>query len=798
MTVQLPIDAHKAEIIAAIKANQVVIVEGETGSGKTTHIPLYLFECEEIMERGMVGVTEPRRVAATSVAKYVSELLGCRLGEEVAYQIRFDTTVSDETKIKFMTDGILLREVQLDKQLSQYSAIVVDEAHERSLNIDLTLGFLKEIIKTRPDLKIIITSATIDTAKFSSFFDGAPVISIPGRCYPVEIIYRPATEENFRFGTEYAKEAAQVVREMHEGWEAGDILVFMSGMDDITACAKELEEMGVSDLMVLIAHGEMTTEDQSKIFQNFKLDGTPLAHDENPADFELMRKVVIGTNIIESSITVDGAKYCVDAGYIKQTGFDPSAGLASLKREKHSRAGCDQRTGRVGRTQPGICVRLYSEHDYLSRPSYTIPEILRTELAGLVLHMKSVGIHNIENFEFVDNPGREAIHAAHQTLIKLGAILPNNGLTETGRLMAKLPVEPRSGRMIIEAAKLGCVDQVLTVVAFRSLHSVFARPREKQREADLAKARYKNSTSDYLTWLRVFGDYMANGQDWGWAHARFLKGKVLSEVIEIRKQLIRILAGAGIELTSSDNHEEIAKCVTAGLVENVCKKIGFRGHEYVSNERYLFVFPGSALMMTDPAWFVCNEIRDNGSRTFGIDCQVIKPEWLFEVAPQLCQSEIVGETIELRGDGTFVADCTVTFEGQQEAFCLQQVRFGPEDPRYGELTVLYAAEKIWRQFVAENPEIEAHPRGLANFDLGEPRVVKNGAGADIIAYPYIRIEGVLEGKRYFTGYTRDRLKAVADTSHALTMWKIGNSRHSTNGYRNYSPPPRNYGYGGRF
>lgn len=784
MLAHLPIEAHKAKIIEAVTANQVVIIEGETGSGKTTQIPLYLFECEEITSRGMIGITEPRRVAATSVAKYVAEQLGCELGEEVAYQIRFDSRITDKTMVKFMTDGILLREIQLDNSLSRYSAIIVDEAHERSENIDLTLGLLKEILKVRPDLKVIVTSATIDTSKFSEFFDGAPVISIPGRCYPVEVIYHPVPWGTRRDGMQYAEEAADVVRMIHENYGEGDILVFMSGMDDITVTVNELEAMNLADLNVLIAHGDMAFEDQQKIFE----------------DTPGVRKVVIGTNIIETGITVDGVKYCVDSGYIKQTDFDPERGLASLTRVQHSKAGCDQRKGRAGRTQPGICWRLYDQRNYDDRNEYTKPEILRTELSDLVLSMKSIGIHDVENFDFVDNPGREAIHAAYVTLVKLGALLENNGLTETGRLMAKLPVEPRSARMIVEAEKRGCVDEVLTVVAFRSLRSPFARPKGKEREADMAKMRFRVETSDYLTWLKVMDQYKANGEDWGWAKSNFLKSRVLSEVVDIRKQLMRILKGAGIEITSNPDSVEIAKCVAAGLVENICQKRGGWGYEYSSGERSLYVFPGSALMGTEPEWFVCNQLRSNNQRkTYGIDCQVIKPEWLIEVAPQLCTIELIDESLAKEElSGTFYAKGKVTFEGHGE-ICDQEMTFAPAHPRYEEINLRYQGEVAWRGFLENRPERQFFPHDESDFVPGNPEIVfchpGNGNGEVVImAYEYVRTEGILDGKRYYRGYSRDERKAMSDTSHARSMWSIGRYRNYGSGYGNGSFGYRSAGY----
>lgn len=398
---QLPIKEAKNRIIDAIIDNPVVIVVGETGSGKTTQLPQFLHEIG-LAQNGMIGITQPRRIAATSVARFVASQMGTQLGNKVGYQVRFDKAADITTDIKFMTDGILLREFQEDADLSKYSVILVDEAHERSQNIDFLLGLLKDLLTRRPDLRIVISSATINAKEFSQYFNNAPVINVSGRTYPVEIVYE---ESELQTGSLVDRVVDKVI-DIHLFEQEGDILVFMTGADDINQVIKKLDEKKLSGLVVLPAYAALDQEDQNEIFVQYP--GT--------------RKVVVATNIAETSITIDGICYVVDSGYIKQMNFDPLSGIHSLDMVEHSKAGCEQRAGRAGRTREGTCYRMFSKESFNERLDFTEPEIKRTSLASIVLAMEDIGINNIIDFDFVDPPDKVAFTSAYNELKALGAI----------------------------------------------------------------------------------------------------------------------------------------------------------------------------------------------------------------------------------------------------------------------------------------------------------------------------------------------------------------------------------------
>jgi ATP-dependent helicase HrpA len=495
---ELPILAKELDITATYAANQVMILVGETGSGKTTKMPVFVHKHNVATGRGgKIGVTQPRRVAATSTATYVAQQLGTVIGGLVGYQIRFEEETADHTRIKFMTDGILLQEIQRDPELREYSTIIVDEAHERSENIDFLLGLLKNLLKRRPDLKLVVTSATIDQQKFSRYFNNAPVVNVSGRMYPVDIIWSETDHSEWMM----VETVAQQVLDIHKTKPLGDILVFMTGGDDINKVIAKLENEELRNLVVLPIYGDLSLEEQRRIFQRY------------PGK----RKVVVATNIAETSITVEGIVYVVDSGLIKQANFHPDTGIQSLDIVEHSRAGCEQRAGRAGRVQSGVCYRMYTKENFQSRPAFTTPEILRVSLANVVLKMENIGIADVEGFDFIDAPNSEAFHEAYETLIALGAIRRGvAGLTEIGRGMARLPLDPRTSRMVLEAEKHGCVKNVATVAAFLSVRNIFVRPKQSEYEADRAHQQFKDSKSDALTFLNVWAQYEHSGYNNQW------------------------------------------------------------------------------------------------------------------------------------------------------------------------------------------------------------------------------------------------------------------------------------------
>lgn len=615
----LPIAKHRDAILKSVADNQVTIIVGETGSGKTTAVPQYLYEAG-FGKSGMIGVTEPRRIAAISVAKFVASNLNVTVGKTVAHKIRFDDTTDADTVVKFMTDGILLREFHDDPLLSRYAVIMVDEAHERSANIDFLLGLLKQVLAKRPELRLVVASATIDADKFSNYFGGAPVLTIDGRLHNVEIVWGQT------YTASTCEGVVPTIQKILETNRDGDILVFLTGVDDIRAIEEKMGYLrGSHDLVVLPAHGGLAPEDQAKVFYSY------------PG----RRKVVLATNIAETSITIDGVVFVIDTGFIKQTHFVPSIGIQSLDVCEHSRAGCEQRAGRAGRTRPGVCYRLYTKEDYDSRPAFTEPEIKRMSLAGVVLAMEALEIPNIKDFDFIDPPDAQAFKEAYETLEALGAIEKDKpGLTKVGAEMAALPLEPRVSRMVIEAKKYGCVEDIVVIAAFMSLggRNVFVRPNNGKAEGDaaLVHARFKSRTSDMLTFINVWRAYVDNGCSNGWCRGNFLVGKALQEVRNIVDQLLDHLERAVVNIAWTEDNDAILRCVAAGLSHNLLRH-GSR-YEYQGVERDelwgVYIHPGSSVFgLTNPQWMVAAEIVDTSKR-YARMCSVVKTEWLPEIAPQ--------------------------------------------------------------------------------------------------------------------------------------------------------------------
>jgi RNA helicase HrpA len=614
MQKDLPIGIKEKEIIAALECNQVVVVVGETGSGKTTGIPEMVYRAG-FARNGKIGVTEPRKIAAISVARFVDSQI--RRSGVVGYQVRFDKEVGQNTRIKFMTDGILLREFQRDPDLRQYAVIMIDEAHERSVNIDFTLGLLKDLLKRRTDLKVIVASATIDQEKFSQYFGGAPIINVSCRMYPVEIRWSSANI----FGRDMIGAIVRKVEEIHRSNNPGDILVFMSGEEDIRQAAKEIGERSLSNLVTIPLYGALSYEEQERAL----------------GQFPGVRKVVIATNIAETSLTIDGIVHVVDSGLIKQSNFHPERGIRSLDVVPHSQAGCNQRAGRAGRTQAGICHRMYTEQDFDARLKFTEPEIRRSSLASVVLSMEDIGIDDIESFDFIDAPDRQAFHEAYETLIALGAISKGKkGLTEIGRAMAELPLEPSIARMLLEADVHKCVGPVCAIAAFLSVRNILVRPEDKKRDADTAHSRFRDPRSDLLGYLKVWDAYEASGYSSRWARDNFLNAKGLREVEQVGNQLANILEDHGIEISVEGSEEQVLKAVASGLIHNLCRFSSRHTYGMATRESYhgVFIHPSSALFSAAPQWLVAAEIAET-SKVFARGCSTVKTAWLPEIAPHV-------------------------------------------------------------------------------------------------------------------------------------------------------------------
>ena len=482
----LPVVARREEIARAIAENQVVVLTGETGSGKTTQLPKICLELGRGIA-GMIGHTQPRRIAARSVAARIAQELQSDLGRAVGYKVRFTDRVSPDSYVKLMTDGILLAETQQDRFLNQYDTIIIDEAHERSLNIDFLLGYLKQLLPRRPDLKLIITSATIDPQRFSRHFGDAPMIEVSGRTYPVEVRYRSLEAANEDEGDRQMLQG--ILDAIDELWRdgPGDVLVFLSGEREIRDTAEAIRKHHPPGIEVLPLYARLGADEQQKIFHPH----------QRP-------RIVLATNVAETSLTVPGIKYVVDPGYARVSRYSARTKVQRLPIEKISKASADQRKGRCGRVSDGVCIRLYSQEDYGSRAAFTEPEILRTNLASVILQMKAFGLGNVEDFPFLDPPDYRMVRDGHQTLHELAAIDEDNQITETGRLLARLPIDPRIARMVLASRHEGVMDEVLIIAAALSDQDPRERPLDQQEAADAAHEKFRDPGSDFLSYLKLW------------------------------------------------------------------------------------------------------------------------------------------------------------------------------------------------------------------------------------------------------------------------------------------------------
>ncbi|TNN05335.1 ATP-dependent RNA helicase DHX8 [Schistosoma japonicum] len=614
----LPIFRLKDELMKAVNDNKVLIVIGETGSGKTTQITQYLAEAGYV-NTGRIGCTQPRRVAAMSVAKRVSEEFGCRLGQEVGYTIRFEDCTAPETKIKYMTDGMLLRECLIDPDLRQYSVIMLDEAHERTIHTDVLFGLLKKAIQKRDDMKLIVTSATLDSVKFSQYFFEAPIFTIPGRTYPVEILYSLEPEND------YLDAALNTVMQIHLTEPPGDILVFLTGQEEIdSGCELLYERMKalgseVPELIILPVYAALPSEMQSRIF-----DPAP------PGS----RKVVIATNIAETSLTIDGIYYVIDPGFVKQKVYSSKSGMDQLIVTPISQAQAKQRAGRAGRTGPGKCYRLYTERAYRDEMLATnVPEIQRTNLASTVLQLKAMGINDLLSFDFMDPPPLQTLVAAMETLHGLSALDDEGLLTRLGRRMAEFPLEPMLSKMLIMSVHLQCSEEVLTVVSMLSVQNVFYRPKEKTELADQRKAKFHQPEGDHLTLLAVYNAWKNNKFSAPWCYDNFLQARTLKRAQDVRKQLLGIMDRHKLDVVSCGKKTALAqKAILSGFFRNAAKKDPQEGYRTLVDQQVVYIHPSSALFNRQPDWVVYHELVMT-TKEYMREVTTIDPRWLVEFAP---------------------------------------------------------------------------------------------------------------------------------------------------------------------
>ncbi|MFF4554985.1 ATP-dependent RNA helicase HrpA [Streptomyces sp. NPDC001422] len=710
---QLPVSQKKDVIADAIRDHQVVIVAGETGSGKTTQIPKICMELGRGV-RGMIGHTQPRRIAARTVAERVADELDTPLGEAVGWKVRFTDQVNpDATFVKLMTDGILLAEIQTDRELRAYDTIIIDEAHERSLNIDFLLGYLAQLLPKRPDLKVVITSATIDPERFSRHFGDAPIVEVSGRTYPVEVRYRPLLEED---SEDTDRDQITAICDAVEELQAegkGDILVFLSGEREIRDTADALDKRNYRFTEVLPLYARLSHAEQHRVFQQ-----------------HTGRRIVLATNVAETSLTVPGIKYVIDPGTARISRYSHRTKVQRLPIEPVSQASANQRKGRCGRTSDGICVRLYSEDDFLSRPEFTDAEILRTNLASVILQMTAAGLGDIEKFPFIDPPDHRNIRDGVQLLQELNALDPaekdaRKRLTPTGRKLAQLPVDPRLARMVLEADKNGCAREVMVIAAALSIQDPRERPSEKQAQADQQHARFKDETSDFLAFLNLWRYLREQQKERGSsAFRRMCKQEYLNflrirEWQDIYSQLRTVAKQMGIHLNEEDAPEQsVHVSLLAGLLSHVgmkdVKETGGESgrasgkNEYLGARNAKFaIFPGSALFKKPPRFVMSAELVETSRLWARVNAR-IEPEWIEPLAGHLLK-RTYSEPHWEKDQAAVMAYEKVTLYGVP-IVAQRKVNYGRIDPEVSrELFIRNAlVEGDWRthhKFFADNRKL---------------------------------------------------------------------------------------------
>ncbi|XP_030621823.1 pre-mRNA-splicing factor ATP-dependent RNA helicase PRP16 [Chanos chanos] len=626
----LPIFAVRQQLLNIIRDNNIVIVVGETGSGKTTQLTQYLHE-DGYTSYGMVGCTQPRRVAAMSVAKRVSEEMGSNLGEEVGYAIRFEDCTSEKTMIKYMTDGILLRESLRESDLDHYSAVIMDEAHERSLNTDVLFGLLREVVSRRSDLKLIVTSATMDSDKFAAFFGNVPIFHIPGRTFPVDILFSKTPQED------YVEAAVKQALQIHLSGMVGDILIFMPGQEDIEVTSDQIVERledleNAPALAVLPIYSQLPSDLQAKIFQKAP-DG--------------VRKCIVATNIAETSLTVDGIMFVIDSGYCKLKVFNPRIGMDALQVYPISQANANQRSGRAGRTGPGQCYRLYTQSAFKNEMlTTTIPEIQRTNLANVVLLLKSLGVQDLLLFHFMDPPPEDNMLNSMYQLWILGALDNTGALTTTGRLMVEFPLDPALSKMLIVSCDMGCSADILIIVSMLSVPSIFYRPKGREEESDQVREKFAVPESDHLTYLNVYLQWKNNNYSSIWCNEHFIHTKAMRKVREVRAQLKDIMVQQRMNLIScGSDWDVIRKCICAAYFHQAAKLKGIGEYVNVRTGMPCHLHPTSALfgMGYTPDYIIYHELVMT-TKEYMQCVTAVDGEWLAELGPMFYSIKHAGKS----------------------------------------------------------------------------------------------------------------------------------------------------------
>ena len=614
---ELPVYQERNRILSVLEKNQVVVVESPTGSGKTTQLPLILHEAG-YSQAGIIGVTQPRRIATLSVCDYISEQLNVKVGEFTGYKMRFEDITTPETRIKIMTDGILLQELKADPYMSRYSVIMIDEAHERSLNIDFILGLLKKLIETRADLKVIISSATINAEVFSEYFNKCPVIHIETETFPVNVMYEPP---KFQDSTESMLDKIVEIVNRHVREKTGDVLIFLQGEKVIKDCVRMLSESEVRKrLFILPLYGRLSREDQERVFI------------ETP---EGKIKVVVATNIAETSVTIDGITAVIDSGFAKINFYSPRTYTSSLVEKPISKASCNQRKGRAGRTQAGDCYRLYAKDEFSNRDMFTIEEIYRTDLSEVVLRMAELGISDFNSFEFISPPGKEGLIAAVETLRLFGAIDDENGLNETGKMMAAFPMLPRHSRMIVEAINRypDVLEETITAASFLTAHSPYTLPQGEEMAARNAHHAFRDVDGDFVSYLKLYDSYVEVDDKEEFCRKYYLDNRIMGEIVNIKEQIEDIVREIGVPISGGGTTPDYLCAVSAGLMQFVCCRSGRGVYRSLTAEQ-ISIHPGSVMFRESPKYIVAGEVVKT-SRMFARSVSPLRREWLKIISEDL-------------------------------------------------------------------------------------------------------------------------------------------------------------------
>jgi len=642
---QLPVYQQREKILAALESHQVIVVESPTGSGKTTQIPLILHEAG-YTRQGILGVTQPRRIAAVSVSEFIARQMGKTIPDTIGYTMRFEDRTDLRTVIKIMTDGILLQELKGDRLLSRYGVLMVDEAHERSLNIDFILGMLKSILEARPEFRVIVSSATINVEVFSEYFDGCPIVGIDAPMFPVELRYTPPEIEgdNESLQLRLRDIVAQIMRKK----EAGDILIFLPAELSIKDCVQMLADLDTgNELTLLPLYARLSHEDQGRVF----------------LEFPGKRKVIVSTNIAETSITIDGVVHVIDSGLGKVNFYSPRTFTESLIEVPVSKASCNQRRGRAGRTAPGVCHRLYTHKDYEARPMYTMEEILRTDLSEVVLRMAELGISDFESFDFLSPPGQDGIRAAVETLRLLDALNEERGLTEIGTMMCKFPILPKHARMIVEAIRTypSVTAEVIIASTFLSVNSPFLLPAGEELEARRAHHTFRDPLGDFVSYQRIFEAFLRSGNKSRFCESYYLDLRTMNEIANIRGQLEEIVSAMGVPIASGGSWDDFLCAVARGLIQFVCERTGKGIYRSLTADR-IQIHPGSLMFRENPPYIVAGEVVRT-SRMYARSVSPLKKQMLTRISPLL--------------HGAFVRGVAAPADKERARDFTNQIKIGP-------------------------------------------------------------------------------------------------------------------------